>query len=74
MIVSFQLPENVWQKYEYLLEFAQWLYVHDFPTWHSLDLCQWAADLLLNLVFETAASSPRGAAGHTGGKKRSPSG
>ena len=43
---------------DYLLEYSQWLKVNDFPLADTLDILEWASDLLLNM--KTAAESRPG--------------
>ena len=47
-----QSPSNEWQKFDYLLEFAQWLYSNEFPLDDSLAQIDWAIDILLNMKIE----------------------
>ena len=47
-----QSPSNEWQKFDYLLEFGQWLYCNEFPVQDSLEQIEWAIDILLNMKFE----------------------
>jgi len=44
--------ESEWQRVEYLEELAQWLYYHELPLQDSVDLLQWAADVVLSLHIE----------------------
>jgi len=37
---------------EYLQELAQWLYYHELPLQDSIDLLQWAVDVVLSLQIE----------------------
>ena len=37
---------------EYLQELAQWLYYHELPLQDSIDLLQWAVDIVLSLRIE----------------------
>ena len=51
-----QKTEGVYQRVDYLIEYAQWLKVSDFPLDDTLDILEWASDLLLNM--KTAESRP----------------
>ncbi|XP_069836237.1 cilia- and flagella-associated protein 46 [Dendropsophus ebraccatus] len=51
-------PENDWQKVEYLLELAEWLYCNQFPVTSAINLLDWAVDILLHMRF--APSSEEG--------------
>ncbi|XP_056385225.1 cilia- and flagella-associated protein 46 isoform X2 [Hyla sarda] len=44
-------PENNWQKVEYLLELAEWLYCKQFPVSSAVNLLDWAVDILLHMKF-----------------------
>ena len=35
------------------MEFAEWMYVNEFPLMDCLDQLEWAADILLNMKIET---------------------
>ena len=37
IIIRFQDPKSKWQKVEYLAEFAEWLFINEFPIQDSLD-------------------------------------
>ena len=50
--IFLQSPSNEWQKFDYLLEFGQWLYHNEFPLQDSLEQFEWAVDILLNMRFE----------------------
>lgn len=41
-----QSPSHGWQKVEYLLEFGEWLYCHQFPIQDALDQFQEAVHIL----------------------------
>ena len=41
-----QSPSHSWQKVEYLLEFGEWLYCHQFPMQDALDQFQEAVHIL----------------------------
>ncbi|XP_018424570.1 PREDICTED: cilia- and flagella-associated protein 46-like, partial [Nanorana parkeri] len=48
-------PENDWQKVEYLLELAEWLYCKQFPLSHAMNMLDWAVDILLHMKFSSNA-------------------
>ncbi|XP_063818084.1 cilia- and flagella-associated protein 46 isoform X2 [Pseudophryne corroboree] len=48
-IDTLQKPENDWQKVEYLLELAEWLYCKQFPLDDAINQLDWAVDILLNM-------------------------
>nr|XP_033798267.1 cilia- and flagella-associated protein 46 isoform X7 [Geotrypetes seraphini] len=48
-IEALQKPENEWQKVEYLMEVAIWLYCIQFPVSNALNLLDWAVDILLQM-------------------------
>ncbi|NXX47739.1 CFA46 protein, partial [Tricholaema leucomelas] len=48
-ITTLQKQENVWQKVDYLLEFAQWLYCSQFPLSDVVKPLEWVVDLLLHV-------------------------
>ncbi|XP_030058854.1 cilia- and flagella-associated protein 46 [Microcaecilia unicolor] len=48
-IEALQKPENEWQKAEYLMELAIWLYCNQFPINNALNLLDWAVDILLQM-------------------------
>ncbi|XP_063289661.1 cilia- and flagella-associated protein 46 [Pelobates fuscus] len=50
-IDALQKPENQWQKVEYILELAQWLYCNQFPVTNGLILLEWAVDILMQIKF-----------------------
>ncbi len=58
----FQSDETKWQKVEYLLEFAQWMYCAEYPIRDVLDQTQWAVDVLLsmNKHSDTSTEKPSG--------------
>lgn len=49
--------DGVYQRVDYLIEYAQWLKVNDFSLDDTLDILDWASDLLLNMK-KTAESRP----------------
>ncbi|NXS96048.1 CFA46 protein, partial [Jacana jacana] len=48
-IIALQKQENEWQKVDYLLEFAEWLYCNQFPLNDVIKLLDWVVDLLLHM-------------------------
>ncbi|KAM4033890.1 cilia- and flagella-associated protein 46 isoform 2-T2 [Anomaloglossus baeobatrachus] len=44
-------PENDWQKVEYLLELAEWMYCRQFPVSAAVNLLDHAVDILLHMKF-----------------------
>ena len=40
------MPINAWYKSQYIVELAQWLYAHEYPLSRSIELCEWAVDLM----------------------------
>lgn len=49
-----QSAETQWQKVSHLLEFAEWLYCHNFPKADAQHQVQWAIDILLHLETKPA--------------------
>ncbi|XP_022091640.1 cilia- and flagella-associated protein 46-like isoform X3 [Acanthaster planci] len=64
-----QASASDWQKVEYLMEFAEWLYINEFPLMDCLDQLEWAADILLNMKIETRAKVTEQATGKSKKKK-----
>ncbi|XP_075249447.1 cilia- and flagella-associated protein 46-like isoform X3 [Convolutriloba macropyga] len=56
-----------WQKVDYLFEFGEWLYVNEYPLQDSIDVFDWAINILLNMKFEL----PRIKTGRVASKKAS---
>ncbi|XP_071987329.1 cilia- and flagella-associated protein 46 isoform X2 [Engystomops pustulosus] len=54
-IDALQTPENDWQKVDYLLELAQWLYCKQFPVAAAVDLLDRAVDILLHMKFTSSS-------------------
>lgn len=52
LCLSCQSPSSEWQKFDYLLEFGQWLYCNEFPLQEAVDMFEWAIDILLNMKIE----------------------
>ncbi|XP_074088215.1 LOW QUALITY PROTEIN: cilia- and flagella-associated protein 46 [Macrotis lagotis] len=52
-IHALQKPESTWKKIDYLLEFSEWLYNHQFPLNNILFHLDWAIDLLLFMKTQT---------------------
>ncbi|KAK6186277.1 hypothetical protein SNE40_008346 [Patella caerulea] len=51
-IQSLTISKYDWLKIDYLLEFAQWLYINQFPLVDCVDQVEWAIDILLNMKYE----------------------
>jgi hypothetical protein len=50
---TFKSESSTWLKFEYILEFAQWLYSHEYQLSNCIDLCEWAIDIIMfNLKIE----------------------
>lgn len=54
-IEALSSPSNEWLKVDLLLEFAQFLYVKDFPLADCTDQVEWAIDILHNMQVEVIA-------------------
>lgn len=54
-----QSTENQWQKVNFVLEFGEWLYCHNFSKAHAQHQVQWAIDILLQLELEQAEGAGR---------------
>ncbi|XP_074815211.1 cilia- and flagella-associated protein 46 isoform X2 [Natator depressus] len=48
-IEALQKQESEWQKVDYLMEFAEWLYCNKFPLNDAIKHLDWAVDILLHL-------------------------
>ncbi|KAM8806051.1 cilia- and flagella-associated protein 46 [Eudromia elegans] len=48
-IDALQKEESEWQKVDYLLEFAEWLYCNQFPLADVIKTLHWAVDILLRM-------------------------
>ncbi|XP_065528583.1 cilia- and flagella-associated protein 46 [Lathamus discolor] len=55
-VTVLQKQENEWQKVEYLMEFAEWLYHNQFPHDDVIKPLDWVVDLLLHMKFPTQSS------------------
>jgi len=44
--------ESEWQRVEYLQELAEWLCYHELPLQDSVDLLQWALDIVFSLQIK----------------------
>ncbi|XP_010580307.1 PREDICTED: tetratricopeptide repeat protein 40 [Haliaeetus leucocephalus] len=55
-VIALQKQENEWQKVDYLLEFAEWLYCKQFPLNDVIKPLDWAVDLLLYRKFSMQSS------------------
>ncbi|XP_053548919.1 cilia- and flagella-associated protein 46-like [Bombina bombina] len=58
-IDALQKPENEWQKVDYLMEFAEWLYCNQFPLRDALNQLDWAVDILLQMKFSNYAEEDK---------------
>ncbi|KAM6130315.1 cilia- and flagella-associated protein 46 [Phoenicopterus ruber ruber] len=59
-IIALQKQENEWQKVDYLMEFAQWLYCNQFPLNDVIKPLDWVVDLLLHMNFSMQSSQEEG--------------
>ena len=50
IIFSPQSSSHTWQKVDYLLEFSEWLYAHQYPVQDALSHLQWGLTLLQQLL------------------------
>ncbi|XP_067156500.1 cilia- and flagella-associated protein 46 [Apteryx mantelli] len=50
-IDALQKQESEWQKVDYLMEFAEWLYCNQFPLTDVIKPLHWAVDILLHMKF-----------------------
>ncbi|XP_035825239.1 cilia- and flagella-associated protein 46 [Aplysia californica] len=75
-IESLENESNDFQKVEYLLEFAQWLYSNHFSLGDVQDQLEWAVDILLNMKSpeEPPAPKPTEVKKGKGSRRRLPSG
>ncbi|NXG31392.1 CFA46 protein, partial [Dromaius novaehollandiae] len=48
-IDALQKEDSEWQKVDYLMEFAEWLYCNQFPLADVIKPLQWAVDILLHM-------------------------
>ncbi|XP_071668385.1 cilia- and flagella-associated protein 46 isoform X1 [Patagioenas fasciata] len=55
-IMALQKQENEWQKVDYLMEFAEWLYCNQFLLHDVIKPLDWAVDLLLHMEFSVQSS------------------
>ncbi|KAM6203864.1 cilia- and flagella-associated protein 46 [Sarcoramphus papa] len=55
-IIALQKQENEWQKVDYLMEFAEWLYCNQFPLNDVIKPLDWVVDLLLHMKFSMESS------------------
>ncbi|PKK28052.1 cilia and flagella associated protein 46 [Columba livia] len=55
-IMTLQKQENEWQKVDYLMEFAEWLYCNQFPLHDVIKPLDWVVDLLLRMEFSVQSS------------------
>ncbi|KAM6416110.1 cilia- and flagella-associated protein 46 [Rhynochetos jubatus] len=59
-VVALQKQENDWQKVNYLMEFAEWLYCNQFPISDVTKALDWVVDLLLHMEFSMRSSQEEG--------------
>ncbi|XP_074855679.1 cilia- and flagella-associated protein 46 [Carettochelys insculpta] len=52
-IEALQKQGSEWQKVDYLMEFAEWLYCNQFPLNGAIKYLDWAVDILLHLKLDT---------------------
>ncbi|KAM9549280.1 cilia- and flagella-associated protein 46 isoform 2-T2 [Guaruba guarouba] len=55
-VTVLQKQENEWQKVDYLMEFAEWLYHNQFPHDDVIKPLDWVVDLLLHMKFPMQSS------------------
>ncbi|XP_057264648.1 cilia- and flagella-associated protein 46 [Pezoporus wallicus] len=55
-VTVLQKQENEWQKVDYLMEFAEWLYHNQFPHDDVIKPLDWVVDLLLRMKFPMQSS------------------
>ncbi|XP_074731741.1 cilia- and flagella-associated protein 46 [Strix uralensis] len=55
-IIALQKQGNEWQKVDYLMEFAEWLYCNQFPLHDVIKPLDWVVDLLLHMKFPMQSS------------------
>ncbi|XP_072727829.1 cilia- and flagella-associated protein 46 [Ciconia boyciana] len=55
-VIALQKQENEWQKVDYLMEFAEWLYCNQFPLNDVIKPLDWVVDLLLHMKFSMQSS------------------
>ncbi|XP_075791336.1 cilia- and flagella-associated protein 46 isoform X2 [Pelodiscus sinensis] len=51
-IEALQKQESEWQKVDYLMEFAEWLYCNQFPLNGVIKHLDWAIDILLHMKLD----------------------
>ncbi|XP_047615394.1 cilia- and flagella-associated protein 46 isoform X9 [Phacochoerus africanus] len=57
-IQALQKPESEWQKFDYIMEFSQWLYHKQFPLEDVIFHLQWAVDILLQMQQDRGTPEP----------------
>ncbi|CAH1785035.1 unnamed protein product [Owenia fusiformis] len=67
-IEALESEPTQWQKFDYLLEFGQWLYCNEFPLNDALDQLEWTIDILLNMKFERPSTRQSQRGGERGSK------
>uniref|UniRef100_H2Y0L3 Uncharacterized protein n=1 Tax=Ciona intestinalis TaxID=7719 RepID=H2Y0L3_CIOIN len=50
-IEALHSDDTQWQKFEYLLELATWMYSNEFSIDDTVNIVEWAADILINMKF-----------------------
>ncbi|KAM4636947.1 cilia- and flagella-associated protein 46 [Discoglossus pictus] len=70
-IDALQKPENEWQKVEYLMELAEWLYCNQFPVSDAINLLDWAVDILLQMMFPISVEEDTGSKAKLKPRKKS---
>lgn len=55
-----QSPVHLWQKVDYVMEFSEWLYRHQYPVEDARGQLQWALTLLLTLGGEERGDEEEG--------------
>ncbi|XP_028917550.1 cilia- and flagella-associated protein 46 isoform X3 [Ornithorhynchus anatinus] len=50
-IEALQKQENAWQKVDFLMEFAEWLYFKQFPLTDAIYQLNWAIDISLQMTY-----------------------
>ncbi|XP_037255322.1 cilia- and flagella-associated protein 46 isoform X3 [Falco rusticolus] len=58
-VIALQKQENEWQKIDYLVEFAEWLYCNQFPLSDVIRSLDWVVDLLLHMKFPMQSSQEK---------------
>ncbi|XP_071827819.1 cilia- and flagella-associated protein 46-like isoform X3 [Apostichopus japonicus] len=61
-IENLKSPRSDWQKCDYILEFAEWLYINEYPILDCIDQLDWVIDILLNMKVHTVQRATEGSA------------